>query len=70
MTTCDHPKLDGQMQATCQDGQYRVCMRVWCTECLGDFEFTGEVVRSLDGRQLLANIQPVTLVMNVARLEC
>lgn len=70
MSTCVHPHLDGQMKATYHEGQFRICVRVWCVECLGDFEFTGETVRSIDGLQLLANIQPVALVMNVARLEC
>jgi hypothetical protein len=63
---CGHQQLAADVKASIVDGRYFLCLRVWCWECLIDFEITDESERSIDWRQMLTRVQPAALTMVVS----
>ena len=66
---CQHQSLDAAVKVSLKDGRHYLCFRVWCQECLIDFEITDNAEKSIDGQQALIEIKPSAMVMNVSSME-
>jgi hypothetical protein len=55
---CPHSEIDATVKGSCVNGHTMIAIKIFCLQCLTDFEYQPEIYRSLDNRQLMVEIFP------------